>query len=261
MATLYDNIGTGYNTTRRADAYITDRLYELLQHRKDGLYLDIGCGTGNYFAALSNKGLSLVGIDPSETMLNEARAKSPAERFMNATAENIPLPDAYFDGAIAMLTFHHWKDKNKGIAELYRVLKPGSRLVFFSFTLEHMKRYWLYHYFPQMIERSGSTAPPENEMKAMLEQNGFRNITTEYYLVTNELTDHFLYSNKYRPEQFLDPQLRKGMSAFAAYADDDEINTGLQQLEQDIASGHINDIIARYDNDKGDYLFYIADKI
>ena len=69
---LYNSIGTGYNNKRTADPYLTERLYENVFSGGEGLYLDIGCGTGNYTLALQNKGLELWGIDPSAKMLETA---------------------------------------------------------------------------------------------------------------------------------------------------------------------------------------------
>lgn len=72
---LYDRIGVGYDTTRRADPYLTDRLAELLGVRADATYLDVACGTGNYTTALSGRGGRWFGVDRSGTMLATARTK------------------------------------------------------------------------------------------------------------------------------------------------------------------------------------------
>ena len=74
--TKYDEIGTGYNSTRQADPYLTGRLFSLLQPQSDKLYLDIGCGTGNYTCVLADKGLNFIGVEPSEKMLSEAKSKN-----------------------------------------------------------------------------------------------------------------------------------------------------------------------------------------
>lgn len=74
--TLYNIIGTGYSTTRQSDPYITDRLLQHLDPQLSEVYLDIGCGTGNYTISLADSGLKFRGIDPSEKMLRVARTKS-----------------------------------------------------------------------------------------------------------------------------------------------------------------------------------------
>ncbi len=75
--TKYDQIGDGYNNTRMADGYLTERLAAFLQPQTDKAYLDIGCGTGNYTAALAGKGINITGVDPSEKMLEEAARRHP----------------------------------------------------------------------------------------------------------------------------------------------------------------------------------------
>ena len=74
--TLYDKIGSGYDITRRADPFIVSRLGHYLLAKSDGRYLDIGCGSGNYTIALHKLGLTISGIDISETMLGHAHRKS-----------------------------------------------------------------------------------------------------------------------------------------------------------------------------------------
>lgn len=257
---LYDNIGKTYNITRNADPYISSRLFELLQPGKGEQFLDIGCGTGNYLKALTTMGLKFCGIDPSATMLEKARLKNPDILFMQATAENIPLADNAIDGCIATFTMHHWSDIKAGLTELHRVLKHGTRFVTLSFTHQQMRGYWLCHYFPKMIERSMQTIPDESAMKQLFYNAGFRSVTTEKYFIREDLEDHFLYSNKFRPEQYLIPEVRDNISSFKVFSEKEEVKQGLLKLETDIKSGKINEIIKDYENDDGDYLFFVVTK-
>ncbi|MGH7864683.1 MAG: hypothetical protein ACREQB_06815 [Candidatus Binataceae bacterium] len=56
---LYDRIGTTYDATRRADPYLLGRLLHHLSPALDRMHLDLGCGTGNYTAALRRAGISM----------------------------------------------------------------------------------------------------------------------------------------------------------------------------------------------------------
>lgn len=257
---VYDTIGTSYNSTRNADPYLTSRLYKLLAPTQDGLYLDIGCGTGNYFKALSDMGVHLVGVDPSETMLQEARENNPDKEFLCAKAEQLPFENNYFNGGIGTFTMHHWNNIANGMKELSRVSQDGSRFVFLSFSPEQMDRYWLKHYFPDMIKLSGDLVPSQDEMKDIFINNGFSKVSTENYFVHEELTDLFLFAYKYQPEKYLDPKVRSGASSFRLFVEEEELQSGLAKLEEDINSGAIKSIIDSYENDMGDYLFYIATK-
>lgn len=257
---IYNTIGTGYNTTRRADPYLAGRLFELIKGKPDGLFLDIGCGTGNYLVALEEKGMHFYGVDPSEKMLRVARTKSNKATFIQGKAEALPMVDDFFDGVMGNFTLHHWDDIQRGLQELYRVLKPGSNLVFLSFTPQQLLNYWLCHYFPKMMQLSSQVIPEWDVMETMLKNAGFQNISTEKYFVHYDLQDHFLYSNKRRPERYLDPAVRNGASSFTAFSTPEELETGLIALEADIQSGKINEVIQQYSDELGDYLFIKAMK-
>lgn len=256
---VYNTIGKNYNNTRSADPWIANKMLSLLQPQTNGLFLDVGCGTGNYLEVFLEKGFDFYGVEPSDVMLTTAlnRCKSIIKK---AFVEQLPFDDSFFNGSTAMFTFHHWKDKQKGLSEIFRILKPGSRLVLLSFTPEQLFNYWHVHYFPKMIRRSAAIVPEKEEMKSWLHHAGFSVVSSENYFVHDELTDHFFYSNKRRPEKYLDPEVRNGISSFTAFSDPDEVKSGLIKLEQDIASGVIHDIMKKYENDIGDYIFYIAEK-
>lgn len=257
---IYNKIGDGYNTTRRADPYIVSRMLANLQAMPDGNYLDIGSGTANYTAAYKAQGFKFTGAEPSDRMIGEARNKHPHIDFVQTKAEQLPFTDASFDGATGTFTLHHWDSMVDGLTQLNRVLKPCSCAVFLSFTPAQIFGYWLCHYFPETMRNSAAVVPEQEDMIAIFKQAGFNEVTTEKYFVHEELQDHFLYSNKSRPEQYLRPEIRNGASSFTVYANQEEVTAGLIQLEQDIANGEVWDIIKQYENDLGDYIFYVAEK-
>ncbi|HEX8687114.1 MAG TPA: methyltransferase domain-containing protein, partial [Pyrinomonadaceae bacterium] len=98
--------------------------------------LDVGCGTGGAARAILSRfpGLAgVVGVDKSETMLAEARARTtrPAAglEFRPADAHELPFPDASFDAAYSLRVFEILGDPRRVLAEMVRVLRPGGRLV------------------------------------------------------------------------------------------------------------------------------------
>jgi SAM-dependent methyltransferase len=256
----YDTIGKFYNTTRRADPFIVERLFYFLKPNKGSKYLDIGCGTGNYTVALNQKGIALFGVDPSTEMLKNAKAKPSNIKWKVGNAENIPLENEAVDGVLATLTIHHWKDLNKAFTELNRVLKPSGNVVIFTSTPEQMKGYWLKHYFPKMLEDSSKQMPAIDVIKKAMKTGGFEIIETEKYFVREDLEDMFLFSGKHDPKLYLNSQNRQGISSFSNLANAEEVEKGLHKLKIDIASGKINKVIEKYANDYGDYLFMIGRK-
>jgi len=256
----YDQIGTGYNNTRQADPYLLSRILHLLSAKPEGQYLDIGCGTGNYTIPIAANGLKFTGIDPSDKMLQAARSKSNNIEWKFGTAEKIPAPDNCFDGAIATLTIHHWVDLKQGCIELSRVLKPGSRVVFFSSTPEQMTSYWLNHYFPEVMHRSIINMPSIEVVRNALLQANMEIMQTEKYFVRDDLVDLFLQSGKNKPWIYFDENIRKGISTFASLASKEEMQNGLERLRIDLDTGHFESIKEKYESDEGDYIFIVAEK-
>lgn len=257
---LYDTIGAGYNTTRRADPYITDRLFQLLSTQAGGQYLDIGCGTGNYTIALANHGVDFYGVEPSAEMLDIARLKSVTVKWLTGSAESVPALDNFFDGCIATLTIHHWVNLQKAFTELYRALKGGSKMVIFTADPLQMEGYWLNHYLPGMMARSIAQMPGSDIITAASVAAGFRVVGTEKYFVQDDLKDLFLYSGKNNPTLYLHEAVRKGISSFAALANKEEVESGISKLTYDISKGSFEAVKAKYNNTSGDYLFITLQK-
>ncbi|GAB5408435.1 MAG: hypothetical protein BalsKO_08000 [Balneolaceae bacterium] len=73
MKAKYNQIGIDYNLTRKADTYLTEQHLKHLQPNVNEIYLDIGCGTGNYTNEFQKRGFQFIGIDPSIEMLEKAK--------------------------------------------------------------------------------------------------------------------------------------------------------------------------------------------
>ncbi len=260
MRAKYDDIGVNYNVTRKADDFLVERLLTHLNPKPNGLYLDIGCGTGNYTSKLQEKGLNFIGVDPSKRMLEKAKLQNPNIDWQQGHAEHLNLNAISIDGIIGSLTIHHWKDLKKGFKALYRVLKKEGHMVIFTSTPKQMTGYWLNHYFPKMMQDSMVQMPSLEVIKNIMKQIGFSSINTELYSVKPDLKDLFLYSGKHNPNLYLNPKVRQGISSFSSLANAKEIETGMQQLKNDIDTHKIDDIIKSYENDFGDYLFIMASK-
>jgi ubiquinone/menaquinone biosynthesis C-methylase UbiE len=257
---IYDSIGNGYNTTRCADPYLSERLFQLLKPEPGKKYLDIGCGTGNYTIDLANRNISLWGMDPSAKMLSEAKAKSNRINWIYGFAEDIPFTDGFFDGAIATLTIHHWTNLESSFKEICRILKPESPLLIFTSTPQQMEGYWLNHYFPKIMKKADYKMPSLSKVESSLRDAGFELTLTENYFIRDDLKDLFLYSCKNKPELCFDENIRKGISTFALSENQEEIELGLLNLKNDLEQNHWEQIKNKFENSHGDYLFILAKK-
>ena len=98
--TLYDQIGVGYDTTRRADPSIVNRLLALLDVPAGSRCLDVACGTGNYTAALGGAGLQMTGLDVSRQTVNaiETEKYDPSLplAFKVAKVFRLPIEKIFF---------------------------------------------------------------------------------------------------------------------------------------------------------------------
>ncbi len=260
MEIKYDKIGTDYDLTRKADKHLAENLLRHLNPGANGLYLDIGCGTGNYTNELQKKGFQFIGIDPSNEMLEKARVKNKHIEWRYGTAENAGLPDKSIDGIICSLTIHHWADLKKAFSELFRVIKTNGRIVIFTSTSKQMKGYWLNHYFPKMLNDSIIQMPSLKKIKTLMKTSGFKVVTVELYFIKTDLEDQFLYCGKENPELYFNEKIRNGISSFSSLANRAEVQQGLSDLRKDINSGKIRQIIRSYGNDSGDYLYIIGKK-
>jgi SAM-dependent methyltransferase len=94
--------------------------------------LDLGTGTGTLARGFAHRGASVVGVDPAEPLLVEARRLSEHEGvrvdYREGRAEDIDAPDGVFDVVTAGQCWH-WFDRRAAAAECRRVLVPGGTLV------------------------------------------------------------------------------------------------------------------------------------
>lgn len=258
MKEIYDKIGFNYNSTRKADPHILERIFYHLSPVKEKKYLDIGCGTGNYTIALHQKGIDMVGVDPSLEMLKVAKSKNDTIEWKLGKAEAIPIENEKVDGIIVCLTLHHWKNLKQGFKELFRILNTTGKIIIFTSTPLQMQGYWLNRHFPKMMKDSILQMPSYEKIEKSMAQNGFEIIKTEPYFVKKDLQDLFLYSGKHRPELYLNKSIRQGISSFSSLSNAKEVEKGLENLANDIETRTISTIIQNYENDIGDYLFIVA---
>lgn len=252
----YNRIGRAYNFTRCADPYLVSQLKRLLQPQKEFCYLDLGCGTGHYTAALAEEGGVFYGMDPSGLMVRQAKADHPGITWKTGQAESIPFPESYFGGITCIMTVHHWTDMERGFRECARVLRKGGRLVLFGSCSEQMEHYWLKQYFPEMMDKASAQMPSLKALEGSLEAAGFTHIHTEPYRIREDLRDKFLYSGKHHPEWYLNAGFRRGISAFRTLITETELQQGIEKLESDLHSGNFG----YADTESGDYLFMQAIK-
>ncbi len=89
--------------------------------------LDVGCGTGRSLTWINqqNPHLKLLGVEPSQAMLDIATRNLPTASFHCGSGEVLPYPDAFVDVAVATGIMHHVDDPSKVISEMFRVSRKA----------------------------------------------------------------------------------------------------------------------------------------
>ncbi|HNQ88243.1 MAG TPA: ubiquinone/menaquinone biosynthesis methyltransferase [Verrucomicrobiota bacterium] len=119
--------------------------------------LDVCCGTGDVALALALTGAGVVGLDFSAPMLDVARSRLEAARrrhpdralhleFIEGDALRLPFADGGFDAVTVSYGLRNLADPAAGLAELWRVVRPGGRLAVLDFG-KPANRVWCYGYF------------------------------------------------------------------------------------------------------------------
>ncbi len=143
-----------------------------------GRVLDVGCGTGLNFGYYPSEA-EVVGIDPDPHMLRRARVRADRLRrsikLLAEGAEELPVPDASFDVAVATLVFCTVPDPGQALGELRRVLCRGGQLRF----LEHVRATtpgWarFQDLAAPIWKRIGAGCHPNRDTLTAVERAGFR---------------------------------------------------------------------------------------
>src|SRR5882724_2042865 len=147
MSAKYDIIGINYAELRKPDGRIARIIESALGSAQT--VLNVGAGTGSY----EPTDRSVIAVEPSREMI---RKRSPvAAEAIQASADDLPFDDKSFDASTAILTIHHWPDKEAGLSEMRRVTR--GRIVLLTFDPAH--RPWLTDYFPALAALDEAIMP------------------------------------------------------------------------------------------------------
>ena len=95
-----------------------------------GLHLEAGCGAGYWVAALSQRGMRIEGIEYARELVELVRAANPQLPVRWGNALSIDRPGEYYDTYLSIgVVEHRVEGPEPFLAEAYRVLKPGGRII------------------------------------------------------------------------------------------------------------------------------------
>ena len=218
MRTSYDTIGVNYSDLRKSDARIETVISNALGSAET--VLNVGAGTGSYEPA----GRSVTAVEPSAEMIRQ-RAETAAP-VIQGSAEDLPFDDDSFDASMAILTVHHWTDKQQGLREMRRVTRGPVVVLTYD---PSFRAFWLLDYFPELVALDETQMPKITDYEEWLGP-----VTVSPVPIPHDCSDGFLSAYWRRPAAYLDPRIRAAMSSFWAVGD---VSGALARLEQDLESG------------------------
>jgi SAM-dependent methyltransferase len=225
-AELYDQIGRTYTVTRRPDPRIAAAIWDALGDA--WTVLNVGAGAGNY----EPTDRELTALEPSEVMI--AQRPPGAARVVRGRAEELPFGDDAFDAVMAVLSDHHWADRTRGLRELRRV--AHERVVLFNADPGEADLFWFTtEYLPEFLER----IPPRYRTRGAWEQElraRLGDIEIIPVPVPHDCTDGFYGAYWRRPEAYLRPEVRTGISVFSQVSSD-AVARAIDALSADLETG------------------------
>ena len=180
------NIPAAYDCGRALDdatmAHWMSVLASYADEEKVETILDLGCGTGRFSAALAmDFNASVIAVDPSEKMLEQARAKREFEgiEYRLGTGEAIPLGNDEVDMVFISMVYHHFHNPPRVAREVRRVLQDGGNLFVRTGTREQISSYAYVPFFPGSIPLLNDRLPSRTEVRNTFESAGFKSIVEE----------------------------------------------------------------------------------
>lgn len=184
--------------TRAAEVYDSDHagLYEMcredyppvlaeLEKEPFTDVLDCGCGTGPMIGLLHSKypDKHYTGLDLTPEMIRKARAKKLSNtEFVIGDCEHLPFAAGSFDVVICTNSFHHYPEPQDFFDSVYRVLRPGGRLILRDYTSSDFMVWLMNHVEMPLANLCGHgdvRVYTKNEYRAMITRAGFVPVTLE----------------------------------------------------------------------------------
>ncbi|MDY8138815.1 bifunctional demethylmenaquinone methyltransferase/2-methoxy-6-polyprenyl-1,4-benzoquinol methylase UbiE [Aquimarina sp. 2201CG5-10] len=141
VAEMFDTISGNYDGLNRVISFGIDvkwrkKVVALVGKNNPKTILDVATGTGDLAINLSKTGASeIIGLDISSGMLEVGKNKINAKNLdkvismVQGDSENLPYTDNYFDAITVAFGVRNFENLEKGLSEIFRVLKPGGLFV------------------------------------------------------------------------------------------------------------------------------------
>jgi demethylmenaquinone methyltransferase / 2-methoxy-6-polyprenyl-1,4-benzoquinol methylase len=182
---MFDRISHRYDLLNHLLSANIDKLWRrnairMLRPHKPRTILDIATGTADFaVAAAQLKPEKITGIDLSEGMLRVGRKKIEKNgmgnfiELLKADSEALPFENDSYDAAIVAFGVRNFENLQKGLREIFRVLKPGGVFIVLEFSMPHnlLFRRFYFFYFSQILPLMGRVISRNNRAYSYLPES------------------------------------------------------------------------------------------
>ena len=205
---MFGAIAPRYDFLNRLLSFGIDRRWRtkavrLLKYREGSRILDVATGTGDValeIALRTPESVKITGADFCKEMVDLGAVKVAASQFADridlrvAACEDLPFANDTFDSITIAFGIRNVVDRKLGLAEMWRVLRPGGRMIILEFSTPRSQlfRQLYYFYFRRLLPVVGGLFsrynaykylpdsvlefPSQEEFSRMIAEAGFRNI-------------------------------------------------------------------------------------
>jgi demethylmenaquinone methyltransferase/2-methoxy-6-polyprenyl-1,4-benzoquinol methylase len=201
VAAMFDEVAPTYDKTNDLLSFGQSRLWrgivaKAVDPRSGQSILDMAAGTGSSTVAFARPGVRLVAGDFSEGMLAEGRKRHPEIEFVFADATKLPFKAKEFDATTISFGLRNVVDVEAALSEMFRVTKPGGRIVICEFSkvtsplLRPFYNFYLRKVLPAFSSLASKTPeayaylsesidawPDQRTLAAKIEKAGYENVT------------------------------------------------------------------------------------
>ena len=186
IAAMFDRISPKYDALNHLLSFNIDKVWrrktaKAVAKTQPKTVLDLATGTADLAIAVAkrNPQAHIIGMDISEKMLDIGKAKIKKQELENqielcfGDAAALPFEEGSFDAITVAFGVRNFKDLEKGLSEIHRVLKPGGQAVILEFSMpERFPVKQLYRfYFKRVLPRIGKKVSKDSSAYTYLPES------------------------------------------------------------------------------------------